>query len=114
MTSLQDISTIIIDKIRGCESSLVIKVTINSIVISNGFCNDKKCPIDGQELQYLGHHDIFKFVPEEYLIRSNYINPMLYDGMGTTKVEICITDGRCHSWNYEQSDNKEMIFFMIN
>ena len=39
---------------------------------------------------------------------------MLYDGMGTTKVEICITDGRCHSWNYEESDNKEMIFFVIN
>ena len=39
---------------------------------------------------------------------------MLYDGMGTTKVEICITVGRCHSWNYEESDNKEMIFFVIN
>ena len=109
----QDISTITIHNILGYDfqKSLILKITADSIFIPHGFCNDKECPVDGQDIEYLGHHDIFKFVPEEYLIRSNYINPMSYDGMGTTKLEICIVDGRCHSWNYGESDDKEMILF---
>ena len=109
----QDVSTITIHNILGYDfqKSLIIKITADSIFIPHGFCNDKECPVDGQDIEYLGHHDIFKFVPEEYLIRSNYINPMSYDGMGTTKLEICIVDGRCHSWNYGESDDKEMILF---
>ena len=109
----QDISTITIHNILGYDfqKSLILKITADSIFIPHGFCNDKECPIDGQDIEYLGHHDIFKFVPEEYLIRSNYINPMSYDGMGTTKLEICIVDGRCHSWNYGELDDKEMILF---
>ena len=109
----QDVSTITIHNILGYDfqKSLILKITADSIFIPHGFCNDKECPIDGQDIEYLGHHDIFKFVPEEYLIRSNYINPMSYDGMGTTKLEICIVDGRCHSWNYGESDDKEMILF---
>ncbi|MFQ0991531.1 hypothetical protein [Gilliamella apicola] len=109
----QDVSTITIHNILGYDfqKSLILKITADSIFIPYGFCNDKECPVDGQDLEYLGHHDIFKFVPEEYLIRSNYINPMSYDGMGTTKLEICIVDGRCHSWNYGESDDKEMILF---
>ena len=109
--SHQDISTITIDNIRGFESSLVIKITTNSIILPHGFCNDKKCPKDGQEIQYLGHHDIFKFVPEIYLTGSNYISPITYDGWAATKLEICFVDGRCHLLNYEKSDNKEMILF---
>ena len=109
----QDISTITIHNILGYDfqKSLILKITADSIFIPHGFCNDKEFPVDGQDIEYLGHHDIFKFVPEEYLIRSNYINPMSYDGMGTTKLEICIVDGRCHSWNYGESDDKEMILF---
>ena len=111
--SRQDISTITIHNILGYDfqKSLILKITADSIFIPHGFCNDKEFPVDGQDIEYLGHHDIFKFVPEEYLIRSNYINPMSYDGMGTTKLEICIVDGRCHSWNYGESDDKEMILF---
>ena len=109
--SHQDISTITIDNIRGFESSLVIKITTNSIILPHGFCNDKKCPTDGQEIQYLGHHDIFKFVPEIYLTGSNYISPITYDGWAATKLEICFVDGRCHLLNYENSDNKEIILF---
>ena len=109
--SHQDISTITIDNIRGFESSLVIKITTNSIILPHGFCNDKKCPTDGQEIQYLGHHDIFEFVPEIYLTGSNYISPITYDGWAATKLEICFVDGRCHLLNYEKSDNKEIILF---
>ena len=109
----QDISTITIHNIFGFDyqKSLIIKITADSIIIPNGFCNDKECSTDNQDIEYLGHHDIFKFVPKQYLTSSNYINPMTYDGMGTTKLEICILDGRCHSWNYGESDDKEMILF---
>ena len=109
--SRQDISTFTIENIGRFESSLFIKITTNSIIIPHGFCNDKKCPTDGQEIQYLGHHDIFKFVPEIYLSRSNFVHPELYNGRSAIKVDICITDGRCHSWNYGESDDKEMILF---
>ena len=109
--SRQDISTFTIENIGRFESSLFIKITTNSIIIPHGFCNDKKCPTDGQEIQYLGHHDIFKFVPEIYLSGSNFLHPELYDGTNAIKVDICITDGRCHSWNYGESDDKEMILF---
>ena len=109
--SHQDISTITIDNIRGFESSLVIKITTNSIILPHGFCNDKKCPTDGQEIQYLGHHDIFKFVPEIYLSRSNFVHPELYNGTSAIKVDICITDGRCHSGAYENLDDDEMKLF---
>ena len=111
--SRQDISTITIHNIFGFdyEKSLIIKITADSIIIPNGFCNDKDCSTDNQDIEYLGHHDIFKFVPKQYLTGSSYINPMSYDGKGTTKVEICITDGRCHSWNYENFDDKEMKLF---
>ncbi|KES14210.1 putative zinc-finger domain protein, partial [Gilliamella apicola SCGC AB-598-B02] len=109
----QDVSTITIHYIWGndIESSLVIKITADSITIPQGFCNDKECSRDGPEIEYLGHHDIFKFVPEQYLSGSNYISPITYDDLSTTKLEICIVDGRCHSWNYEGSDDKEMILF---
>ena len=111
--SRQDISTITIHNIFGFDyqKSLIIKITADSIIIPNGFCNDKDCSTDNQDIEYLGHHDIFKFVPKQYLTGSSYINPMSYDGKGTTKVEICITDGRCHSWNYENFDDKEMKLF---
>ena len=111
--SRQDISTITIHNIFGFDyqKSLIIKITADSIIIPNGFCNDKECSTDNQDIEYLGHHDIFKFVPKQYLTGSSYINPMSYDGKGTTKVEICITDGRCHSWNYENFDDKEMKLF---
>ena len=109
--SHQDISTITIDNIRGFESSLVIKITTNSIILPHGFCNDKKCPTDGHEIQYLGHHDIFKFVPEIYLSRSNFVHPELYNGRSAIKVDICITDGRCHSGAYENLDDDEMKLF---
>ena len=111
MPSRQDISTITINSIRGFESSLIIKITTNSIIIPQGFCNKKECSTDGHEIQYLGYHDIFKFVPEQYLTGSNYISPITYDGWATTKLEICFVDGRCHLLNYEKSDNKEMILF---
>ena len=109
----QDVSTITIHYIWGndIESSLVIKITADSITIPQGFCTDKECSRDGPEIEYLGHHDIFKFVPEQYLSGSNYISPITYDDLSTTKLEICIVDGRCHSWNYEGSDDKEMILF---
>ena len=109
----QDVSTITIHYIWGndIESSLVIKITADSITIPQGFCNDKECSRDGPEIEYLGHHDIFKFIPQQYLTKSHYISPMLYDGSSTTKLEICIVDGRCHSWNYGESDDKEMILF---
>ncbi|MBI0027279.1 hypothetical protein H3S88_00150 [Gilliamella sp. B14448G11] len=109
----QDVSTITINRIHrfDYEKSLIIKITTDSIIIPHGFCNDKECSRDGSEIEYLGHHDIFKFVPKQYLTSSHYINPMTYDGMGTTKLEICILDGRCHSWNYGESDDKEMMLF---
>ena len=111
--SRQDISTITINRIHrfDFQKSLIIKITADSIIIPNGFCNDKECHEEGQDIEYLGHHNIFKFIPKQYLTKSNYINPMSYDGMGTTKLEICIVDGRCHSWNYGESDDKEMILF---
>ncbi|MFQ1011524.1 hypothetical protein ACFX2U_01525 [Gilliamella apicola] len=92
------------------ENTLIIKITADSIIIPHGFCNEKECSRDGLEIEYLGHHDIFKFVPEKYLIGSSYVNPITYDGYGSTKLEICITDGRCHSWNYKKVDD-EMILF---
>ena len=107
----QDISTLTIEDIGRFKHVVFMKITTNSIIIPHGFCTDKQCPKEGQEIQYLGHHDIFKFVPKEYLTKSNYINTIEYDRTGTTKVEICITDGRCHSWNYGESDDKEMILF---
>ena len=109
----QDVSTISINKIHrfNYEKPLIIKITADSIIIPHGFCNDKECSRDGPEIEYLGHHDIFKFVPEQYLSGSNYISPITYDDLSTTKLEICIVDGRCHSWNYEGSDDKEMILF---
>ena len=109
--SRQDISTFTIENIGRFESSLFIKITTNSIIIPHGFCNDKKCPTDGQEIQYLGHHDIFKFVPEIYLSRSNFVHPELYNGTSAIKVDICITDGRCHSGAYENLDDDEMKLF---
>ena len=111
--SRQDISTITIHNIFGFDyqKSLIIKITADSIIIPNGFCNDKECSTDNQDIEYLGHHDIFKFVPKQYLTGSSYINPMSYDGKGTTKVEICITDGRCHSGAYENLDDDEMKLF---
>ena len=111
--SRQDISTITIHRIHSFDfqKSLILKITADSIIIPHGFCNDKECSRDGSEIEYLGHHDIFKFVPKQYLTSSHYINPMTYDGMGTTKLEICILDGRCHSWNYENFDDNEMKLF---
>ena len=107
----QDISTLTIEHIGRSKHVVFMKITTNSIIIPHGFCTDKQCPKDGQEIQYLGHHDIFKFVPEIYLSRSNFFHPELYNGRSTIKVDICITDGRCHSWNYGESDDKEMILF---
>ena len=107
----QDISTLTIEHIGRSKHVVFMKITTNSIIIPHGFCTDKQCPKDGQEIQYLGHHDIFKFVPEIYLSRSNFFHPELYNGTSTIKVDICITDGRCHSWNYGEFDDKEMILF---
>ena len=109
----QDVSTISINKIHrfNYEKPLIIKITADSIIIPHGFCNDKECSRDGPEIEYLGHHDIFKFIPQQYLTKSHYISPMLYDGSSTTKLEICIVDGRCHSWNYGKSYDKEIILF---
>ena len=107
----QDISTLTIEHIGRSKHVVFMKITTNSIIIPHGFCTDKQCPKDGQEIQYLGHHDIFKFVPEIYLSRSNFFHPELYNGTSAIKVDICITDGRCHSWNYGESDDKEMILF---
>ena len=116
----KDISTITIHKMANDSKnsliiySLVIKITADSIIIPHEFCNDEECPTYGRYIEYQGNHDIFKFVPEKYLIESNYIDPLLYEGTGiisSSIVEICITDGRCHLWNYEGSDDKEMILF---
>ena len=107
----QDISTLTIEDIGRSKHVVFMKITTNSIIIPHGFCTDKQCPKDGQEIQYLGHHDIFKFVPEIYLSESNFVHPELYNGRSAIKVDICITDGRCHSWNYGESDDKEMILF---
>ena len=107
----QDISTLTIENIGRFKHVVFMKITTNSIIIPHGFCTDKQCPKDGQEIQYLGHHDIFKFVPEIYLTGSNYISPITYDGWAATKLEICFVDGRCHLLNYEKSDNKEIILF---
>ena len=107
----QDISTLTIEHIGRSKHVVFMKITTNSIIIPHGFCTDKQCPKDGQEIQYLGHHDIFKFVPEIYLSESNFVHPELYNGTSTIKVDICITDGRCHSWNYGEFDDKEMILF---
>ena len=107
----QDISTLTIEDIGRSKHVVFMKITTNSIIIPHGFCTDKQCPKDGQEIQYLGHHDIFKFVPEIYLTGSNYISPITYDGWAATKLEICFVDGRCHLLNYENSDNKEIILF---
>ena len=109
----QDVSTITINRIHrfDFQKSLIIKITADSIIIPNGFCNDKECHEEGQDIEYLGHHNIFKFIPKQYLTKSNYISPISSDDIGTTKIEICITDGRCHSWNYEESDDKEVILF---
>ena len=107
----QDISTLTIEHIGRSKHVVFMKITTNSIIIPHGFCTDKQCPKDGQEIQYLGHHDIFKFVPEIYLTGSNYISPITYDGWAATKLEICFVDGRCHLLNYEKSDNKEIILF---
>ena len=109
----QDVATITIHKIHedGFERFLIIKITADSIIIPHGFCNDKECPTYGQDIEYRGHHNLFKFVPEKYLTGSSYIHPITYDGLSMTEVEICIADGRCHLWNYEESDDKEMILF---
>ena len=106
----QDVSMITIHRIKSIDfcKSLIIKITADSIFIPHGLCNDKECHTDGQDIEYRGDHDIFKFIPEEYLAKSNYTDPITYDGMWTTKVEICITDGRCHSWNYENLDDNVM------
>ena len=111
--SRQDISTITINRIHrfDFQKSLIIKITTDSIIIPNGFCNDKECHEEGQDIEYLGHHNIFKFIPKQYLTKSNYISPISSDDIGTTKIEICITDGRCHSWNYENFDDNEMKLF---
>ena len=119
--SRQDISTITISNSPTnfpCSSSdynfvnsLNIKITADSIIIPNGFCNEKECSRDGPEIEYLGHHDIFKFVPKQYLTESSYISPITFNGYGSTKLEICITDGRCHSWNYKKAYDEEMILF---
>ena len=92
-------------------NSLNIKITADSIIIPNGLCNEKECSRDGPEIEYLGHHDIFKFVPKQYLTESSYISPITFNGYGSTKLEICITDGRCHSWNYKKAYDEEMILF---
>ena len=107
----QDISTLTIEDIGRSKHIVFMKITTNSIIIPHGFCTDKQCPKDGQEIQYLGHHDIFKFVPEIYLSRSNFFHPELYNGRSTIKVDICITDGRCHSGAYENLDDDEMKLF---
>ena len=107
----QDISTLTIEHIGRSKHVVFMKITTNSIIIPHGFCTDKQCPKDGSEIEYLGHHDIFKFVPEIYLSRSNFVHPELYNGRSAIKVDICITDGRCHSWNYGEFDDKEMILF---
>ena len=107
----QDISTLTIENIGRFEHVVFMKITTNSIIIPHGFCTDKQCPKDGQEIQYLGHHDIFKFVPEIYLSRSNFVHPELYNGTSAIKVDICITDGRCHSGAYENLDDDEMKLF---
>ena len=109
--SRQDISTFTIEHLSDFESSLFIKITTNSIIIPHGFCKDKQCPKEGQEIQYLGHHDIFKFVPEIYLSESNFVHSELYNGRSAIKVDICITDGRCHSGAYENLDDDEMKLF---
>ena len=109
--SRQDISTFTIENIGRFESSLFIKITTNSIIIPHGFCNDKKCPTDGQEIQYLGHHDIFNFVPEIYLTGSNFIHPIEYDGWGGTKTEICFVNGRCLLRTYGEPYNEEVEIF---
>lgn len=72
----QDISTITISKdptnyprstsSYNFENPIIIKITADSIIIPNGFCNEKECSRDGPEIEYLGHHDIFKFVPKQY------------------------------------------------
>ena len=109
----QDVSTITIHRIHSFDfqKSLIIKITADSIIIPHGFCNDKECHAEGQDIEYLGHHNIFKFIPKQYLTKSNYISPISSDDIGTTKIEICITDGRCHSWNYENFDDNEMKLF---
>ena len=107
----QDISTLTIEDIGRSKHVVFMKITTNSIIIPHGFCTDKQCPKDGQEIQYLGHHDIFKFVPEIYLSESNFVHPELYNGRSAIKVDICITDGRCHSGAYENLDDDEMKLF---
>ena len=107
----QDISTLTIEHIGRFEHFVFMKITTNSIIIPHGFCNDKECSRDGSEIEYLGHHDIFKFVPEIYLSGSNFLHPELYDGRSAIKVDICITDGRCHSGAYENLDDDEMKLF---
>ena len=107
----QDISTLTIEHIGRSKHVVFMKITTNSIIIPHGFCTDKQCPKDGQEIQYLGHHDIFKFVPEVYLSESNFVHPELYNGRSAIKVDICITDGRCHSGAYENLDDDEMKLF---
>ena len=107
----QDISTLTIENIGRFEHVVFMKITTNSIIIPHGFCNEKECSRDGPEIEYLGHHDIFKFVPKQYLTESSYISPITFNGYGSTKLEICITDGRCHSWNYKKAYDEEMILF---
>ena len=109
--SRQDISIITIKNISGLRSSLVIKITTNSIILPHGFCNNEECSSETQEIQYLGHHDIFKFVPEIYLTGSNYISPITYDGWTETKLEICFVDGRCLSRIYGEPYNEEVKIF---
>ena len=68
--SRQDISTITISNSPtnfpssssdyNFVNSLNIKITADSIIIPNGFCNEKECSRDGPEIEYLGHHDIFR------------------------------------------------------
>ena len=108
----QDISTLTIEDIGRFKHVVFMKITTNSIIIPHGFCTDKQCPKDGQEIQYLGHHDIFKFVPEIYLTGSNFIRPIEYDGgWGGTKTEICFVNGRCLLRKYGKPYNEEVEVF---
>ena len=110
--SRQDISTFTIEHLSDFESSLFIKITTNSIIIPHGFCKDKQCPKEGQEIQYLGHHDIFKFVPEIYLTGSNFVHPIEYHSSGGTKTEICFVNGRCFlRTSYGEPYNEEVEVF---
>lgn len=82
------------------DETLILKITVNSIIkyIDKKCANEEivtSCLADSEELQYLGEHDIFNFIPVSFLSNSSYAKLSEYEKY---KIETCFSDGHCNTW----------------